>query len=157
MKRFAPALFSSRASSLASSVRRHLGRFTFVGLLSLGLASAVNPAQAQQASPVSVESTDAESIRVRIFNPASQAGGRVQVVRVRNGHVLFDQAYSAAAYAHRFNFRQLPAGRYVLLMHVGPQYYRYSLEVQPNASSQSVVVRHMKARLPRLSLASAGL
>lgn len=156
MKRFAPALFSSRATSLASSVRRHLGRFTFVSLLAFGLAGAASPAQAQQASPVSIESPDAESIRVRIANPASQPG-RIQVMRLRNGHVLFEEAYSSATYGHRFNFSKLPAGRYAVLMNVGARYFRYTLEVQPDASKKSVVVRNVKARLPRLALASAAL
>jgi hypothetical protein len=42
-------------------------------------------------------------------------------------------------------------------MNVGARAFRYTLEVQPDAHRQSVVVRQVKARLPRLALASSGL
>ncbi|MBD2717123.1 hypothetical protein KBK19_18920 [Microvirga sp. STR05] len=146
MRRFSLAVSAAAPRPLTRSV-------ALAGLL-LALAATASPAQAQHASPVSVTSPDAESIRVRI-NQAARQPGRVQVVSLGSGQVLFDEAYDAPAYGHRFNFRTLPAGRYALLLHAASTHYRYTLQVQPGPTGQTVAVRQLKVREPQQLLAGA--
>ncbi|QNH62425.1 hypothetical protein [Hymenobacter sediminicola] len=145
MRRFSLAVSAAATQLLTRSVAS-------AGLL-LGLAAAV-ASPAQHASPVSVTSPDAESIRVRISHAAQQPG-RVQVVSLGSGQVLFDEAYDAPAYGHRFNFRALPAGRYALLLHAAGTHYRYTLQVQHGSAGQAVSVRQLKTRGPQQLLADA--
>jgi hypothetical protein len=133
-------------------------RPTLVALLLLGLSSA--PALAAQpteaTSPVTVQTIDAEHIRVRIDNPAGQPG-RVQVVRLSSGQTLFEEAYTAA-YGHRFSFRDLPRGRYALLMTVGGRQYRYTVQVPGGHPADApVAIRSIKVRLPKTEVATAAL
>lgn len=138
----------NRFSALVSGVApRVLARsFALAGLL---LALAARPAAAQSAGPVTVTSPSAECIRVRIDNAARQPG-RVQVVSLSSGQVLFDETYDAPAYGNRFNFRGLAAGRYALLLYAAGTQYRYILQVRPGLVGQTVAVRHLKARGPQL-------
>ncbi|MCA8832466.1 carboxypeptidase-like regulatory domain-containing protein [Hymenobacter pini] len=126
-----------------------------LALAGVGLAlAAAQPAQAQQASPVTLSSPDPESIRVRIDNATGQPG-RVQVVSLNTGRVLFHETYAGPAYGHRFNFRALPAGRYRLLLQAAGTEYRYTVQVQPGSTGQAVVVRQQKTRGAQLLLADA--
>ena len=148
------SIFSTSPRVLSPS--GHLRRYALLGLLALGLTGAPRWAQAQHTHPVSVESADAESIRVRVKNPAQKAG-QVQVISLRSGKMLYEEAYNTSAYGHRFSFQGMPAGRYALLLKVGARQYRYVLEVQPDATGSAVAVRTVKARMPKLALASVGL
>ncbi|RYU81002.1 hypothetical protein [Hymenobacter persicinus] len=139
-----------------TSTLRFAARTLTLGILLLSGLGTAPRALAQHASPVSVTSVDAESIRVRIDNAAGQPG-RVQVLNLTSGQVLFDEAYSATAYGHRFNFRQLPAGPYALLLRAAGTQYRYTLQVQDGAAGTSVALRTIKARLPKQALAAADL
>lgn len=127
--------------------------FALAGLL-LGLATAARPASAQHAAPITITSPNAESIRIRIDN-ATQQPGRVQVVSLSSGQVLFNETYDAPAYGKRLNFRGLAAGRYALLLYTAGTQYRYTLQVQSGPAGQTVSVRHLKARGPQLLLAGA--
>ncbi|GAB2944290.1 hypothetical protein GCM10027048_06310 [Hymenobacter coalescens] len=137
---------------------RSVVQVSCVALLTLGVHAAASAAPGVPAPqpPVSVQAIDHESVRVRIANPAQQTS-RVQVVRLSSGQVLFDEAHADVAYGHRFNFRHLPAGRYSLLMTVGPQQYRYTMEVQSGGSTPAVAIRSIKVRLPKATAATAAL
>ncbi|SHI39112.1 hypothetical protein SAMN02745146_0739 [Hymenobacter daecheongensis DSM 21074] len=135
---FAPALrFVVRPLALA-------------GLL-LGLAA--RPAQAQQTTPVTVTSADATSIRLRIDNAAHRPG-RVQVLSRRSGQVLFDETFAAPAYGHRFNFRDLAAGRYVLLVQTGGRHYRYTFQTEQNPAGAGITLRMLRTQGPELLAAA---
>ena len=138
------------AARLASATRRLARPFALAALL-LGLAA--RPARAQQHPRLCVTSVDAQSIRVRIDN-ATRLPGRVQVLSLGTGQVLFNEAYCAPAYGHRFSFRDLPAGRYVLLLRTAGTEHRYTLQVQHGAAGAAVTLRTLRARGPRLLLAA---
>lgn len=145
MKRLhiSPAFFLTTPTAAGLAQRtRHVA----LGLLTLAAFLAADPAHAQQPRPlVTVENADAESIRVRVANPTQQPG-RVQIVRLATGTTVFADTYAAAAYGHRFNFRNLSAGRYALLMQVGGEAYRYVLQVDHAAAGRGAMVRTVKAR-----------
>lgn len=151
----------SSASPLAQVID-FSGRFLQFGkraslsaLLGLGLSgAALAGTAAGTPQPVLVQAADQHSIRVRISNPAQQLG-QVQVMRQGSGQRLFSEAYSAAEYGHRFDFRQLSAGRYVLLVMVGPQQYRYVVQVQTTYNQPTVAIRAIKVRLPKTEALAA--
>jgi len=140
-------------ATASAAIIRLFARSLALAGVGLGLAAA-HPAQAQQTASVTISSPDAESIRVRIDNATGQPG-RVQVLSLGSGQVLFNQAYDAPAYGHRFNFRTLPTGRYLLLLHAAGTEYRYTLQVQRGPAGPAVSVHHLKARGPQLLLADA--
>ncbi|RTQ48537.1 hypothetical protein EJV47_16325 [Hymenobacter gummosus] len=131
-------------------MKRLLAPASLLAALAAPLTATAAPAE----PPASVQALDHENIRVRIDNPA-RLSGRVQVVRLSNGQPLFDEAFAAEAYGHRFNFRDLPAGRYALTMTVGAQTYRYTMEVA--AAGQPVAIRTIKVRLPKTAALTAAL
>ncbi|OON71103.1 hypothetical protein [Hymenobacter sp. CRA2] len=154
-------LFTSDSVAAPQPAAAPLARRTVQGGLALLLllgATAARPAQAQPGQPlVTVENADAESIRVRVANPGQQPS-RVQIVRLATRNTVFAETYSAPTYGHRFNFRDLRPGRYALLMNVGPEAYRYVLQVDNNSACRGAVVRTVKARGPKsTSLATASL
>jgi hypothetical protein len=136
-------------------MKRFLAPAFLLATLALPFATqAGTPVETPATQPVSVQALDAQNIRVRIDNPA-QLNGRVQVVRLVNGQTLFDESFAATPYGHRFNFRDLPAGRYALTMTVGAQLYRYTMEVACNG--QPVAIRAIKVRLPKAETLTAAL
>ncbi|TYZ08931.1 hypothetical protein FY528_12005 [Hymenobacter lutimineralis] len=139
-------LFSSPSSARVRSAC--LALFT---LVTLGLTQ---PAQAQQAAPVTLETPTPETLRVRVQNPAQQAGS-VQIVSLRTGQSLFRETYTAPVYANRFDFRNLAGGHYSVVLRLGRDQYRYTVHMQPASATSGVVVRTVKARLPKTVIALA--
>ncbi|MBG8556391.1 cupredoxin domain-containing protein [Hymenobacter guriensis] len=129
-------------------------RYALPRLLALGAFSFPHATQAQQETPVTLETPTAETVRIRIQNPAQQRGS-VQVVSVQTGQLLFKEQYAAPAYGHRFDFRNLAAGRYALVVRVGKDCYRYTVQVAPAAADLPLVVRAVKTRQSKEMLASA--
>jgi hypothetical protein len=151
MKRFlAPAISVAQSFSVPCSILSFGKRLCVSALVSLGLSGVAlaGTHEGTPAAPVQVQSADQHSIRVRISNPAQQPG-QVQVMRQGNGQVLFSEAYAEATYGHRFDFRSLSAGRYVVLITVGPQQYRYVVQVQTINQQPTVAIRAIKVRLPK--------
>ena len=157
MKRFLyPAYSVAQALSAPYSVLlfgKRLCVSALLGLVLTGPALASAP-DGTPVAPVQVQSADEHSIRVRISNPAQQAG-QVQVMRQGNGQVLFKEAYATTAYGHRFDFRNVSAGRYILLITMGPQQYRYVVQVQTTNQQPTVAIRAIKVRLPKAEALAA--
>ncbi|MCB2406466.1 hypothetical protein [Hymenobacter lucidus] len=139
----------ARLASAAPFFSRSLA----LGAVLFGLAGTGQPARAQQASPVSVTSPDAESIRVRIDNVA-QLPGRVQVLNLSSGQMLFDESYTAPAYGKRFSFRNLPAGRYALLLKAAGTQYRYVMQVQAGPVGPVLTLRTIRVQGEQLLTAA---
>jgi hypothetical protein len=131
------------------------GRILLLGALALGGLSLTTPAQAQQpASPVHLTQLNQASLRLRIANP-SQQPSRVEVIHLNTGQPLFTETYKAASYGHRFDFQNLPTGRYALLLKVGSDRYRYTVEVATTAAGSSLAIRELATRQQAPALASA--
>ncbi|TGD77816.1 hypothetical protein [Hymenobacter wooponensis] len=157
MKRFLyPAFPAAQSLSFPYSILLFGKRLCLSAVLGLGLSGAAwaSGPGGTPSAPVHVQAADEHSIRVRINNPTQQPG-KVQVTRQGSGHVLFSEAYAAAAYGHRFDFRNLSAGRYVLLITVGPQQYRYIMQVQTSTQQPTVAIRAIKVRLPKAEALAA--
>lgn len=158
MKRFLyPGLPVAQAFSYPCSILLFGKRLYLSALLGLGLAGAAfarTPEGFPSAAPVQVQTADQHSIRVRISNPAHQ-GGQVQVMCQGSGQLLFKEAYSDTAYGHRFDFRNVSVGRYVLLITVGPQQYRYVVQVRAGHDQPTVAIRTIKVCLPKAETVAA--
>jgi hypothetical protein len=77
------------------------------------------------------------------------------VLRQGSGQLLFSEAYAGAAYGHRFDFRNLSTGRYLLLVTVGAQQYRYVVQLQTIHNQPAVAIRNIKVRLPKTETVAA--
>lgn len=93
------------------------------------LCAGAPSALAQKPGAVSLTWVAPTALRLRIDNPTALAG-RVQVVRLRSGQTLFTETYTAPAYGHRFDFDQVPSGRYLVWMQAGGQVHRCLVQVQ---------------------------
>ena len=130
-------------------------RTAVLSLVAIAGLAAATPAQAQQApSPVRLTQVDHENLRLRIDNPSQQAS-RVEVIHLNTGQPLFTESYADAAYGHRFNFHGLPTGRYAMLLKVGPDRYKYTIQVADGPEGQTVAVAELATRQLTPALASA--
>lgn len=92
------------------------------------------PVQAQSLEevtpqPVGIERVDTFSYLVRISNPALQKA-RLQLVRLSDSKVLYEENSAKATFGQKLNVQSLPDGQYAILVRVGPEQYRYTLQLQ---------------------------
>jgi hypothetical protein len=121
----------------------------------LALATVVSfAAQAQQPQPVQVTQPDAASLRVRIYN----ASARPILLRVENlstGFYLLNQTHRLPAYGTLLKFNTLPSGSYALTLRVGPDSYRYTIQVENKApGTATIAVRETTTRRVESGLAT---
>ncbi|MBD2724202.1 MULTISPECIES: hypothetical protein [Hymenobacter] len=147
-----PAQFATQVSAAAQGARPVLlGAMVLFGL--------ARPAHAQTLAqePVQVSQPDSESLRVRINNPALKTIV-LRVVHLDNGRWVLNESHRVPAYGTRLRFNDLPTGRYAVMMQVGPERYRYTVDVDgktPGAST--IAVRELTTRRVENVVASAGM
>ena len=127
-----------------------------LGMLTLGLAQ---PAHAQTLAdePVRVSQPDNESLRVRIFNPAKKAVV-LRVVHLENGRWVLNETHREPAYGTRLRFNTLPTGHYAVVLRVGDERYRYTVDVDSKTpGAGTIAVRELTTRRVENVLASAAL
>ena len=128
-------------------------RTTVLGLLP-GAAAWSTPALAQEVQAVHTKQADAESLWLTIDNPA-QHRMQVRVVQRSTNACISNEVNHQSSYGCKLNFSKLPAGQYDVVMRVGQERYRYSVEVQ--AQHSTISVREMTKEVAGKSLASASL
>ncbi|WP_046244552.1 hypothetical protein [Hymenobacter terrenus] len=157
----------SRSNFLAAQSSAQVTTLTFrlaAGPVLLGLllaGSFISTAQAQDAplapSSVQVTQLDAASLSVRIHNPAQKAA-RLQVVHLDNGRWILNETHRTAAYGTLLKFDQLPAGSYALVLRVGPDRYRYAVQVESKTpGTATIAVRETASRRTKSGPATASL
>ncbi|UOQ99157.1 hypothetical protein MUN81_06595 [Hymenobacter sp. 5317J-9] len=151
---FCPVQFATRISAATPSAGLVLAGAMV--LLGMGVAQ---PAAAQTLAqePVQVSQPDSESLRVRISNPA-QKSIVLRVVHLDNGRWVLNETHKVPAYGTRLRFNDLPTGRYAVMLQVGPERYRYTVDVdgqKPGAST--IAVRELTTRRVENVVASAGM
>jgi hypothetical protein len=120
-------------------------------LLSLAALCLAEPVFAQRAEetspqPVGIERVDTFRYLVRISNPALQKA-RLQLVRLSDSVVLYEENSASATFGQQLNVQSLPDGQYAIVVRVGPEQYRYTLQLQTEThrttdlSTASVVLR----------------
>lgn len=125
-----------------------------LGLMGLGLA---RPAHAQTPAPASVQVTqpDGESLRVRISNPTQKAF-TLRVVHLSNGRWVLNETHQEPAYGTRLRFNDLPTGRYAVVLRLGEEHYRYTVDVDGKTpGAATIAVRELTSRRMENVLASA--
>jgi hypothetical protein len=103
----------------------------------VALCAGATSARAQKHGAISLTQVAPASLRLRLDNPTALAG-RVQVVRLCNGQTLFTEPYSGPAYGHRFDFDQVPSGRYLVQIQAGGQVHRCLVRVQTRDQGSSI-------------------
>jgi len=138
----ASAIFSQRAMRLAA-----LGLVAGFGI------AAGSPAQAQQLQPVQTKA-DAENLMMTIENPTQQRL-QVQVMQLNNSTCLSNEVNHQVSYGCKLNFAKLPAGEYAVLLRVGRERYRYSVQVK--AQNATISVRDLNNQATDKAVVSAAL
>ena len=127
-------------------------RFLILGMAVFGVARV----QAQQPQlPVQLTQPDASSLRLRFENPA-QLPARLQVVHLDNDNVGLNQIHREPAYGTRLKFDTLPAGRYAVLLRLGRDRYRYTVQVQARPQGPTLTIVETTTHRVETVLASAG-
>lgn len=111
------------------------------------LCAGATSAQAQKPRAISLTQVAPASLRLRLDNPTALAGC-VQVVRLCNGQTLFSEPYSGPAYGRRFDFDQVPSGRYLVQMQAGDQVHRCLVRVQTR--DQGSFIQRIKLTSPTM-------
>lgn len=128
----------------------HTLRPGFLGLFAL-LGTA---AHAQQPAAVQVTQPDAVSLRLRLDNPTQQPA-RLQVIHLNNDNVVLNETHREAAYGTRLMFDTLPSGRYAVVLRLGRDDYRYTVQVQARPTGSTISVRDLTTHRLDNVLASA--
>jgi hypothetical protein len=132
-------------------------RPALLGLVALAGTAANSPAQAQQTEPVYVTQPDAHSLRVRINNP-SQKAAVLRVVDLTKGNTILSEIHREPAYGTRLKFNTLPSGRYAVILSVGPNRYRYNVQVETKKlGGTTIAVRETMSRRVESGLVTASL
>ena len=113
----------------------------------VALCAGATSAWAQTSGAISLTQVAPTALRLRIENPTALAG-RVQVVRLRGGQTLFAETYTVPAYGHRFDFSQVPSGRYLVWMQAGGTVHRCLVRVQTRGQGSSI--RRIKLTSPTM-------
>lgn len=142
---FHPHLFSLVTMNLTAHLRPAF----------LALTATVSfAAQAQQPQPVQVTQPDAASLRVRVFNATTKPIW-MRVENLNTGFYILNQTHNTPAYGTLLKFNTLPSGRYALTLRVGPDRYRYTIQVENNApGAATIAVRETTTRRVESGLAA---
>ena len=95
------------------------------------------PARAQAPGGIHLTQVAPAALRLRLENPTGLAGS-VQVVRLGSGQPLFTETYAGPAYGHRFDFRHVPSGRYLMWIQAGGIMHRCLVRVQTQGRGSSI-------------------
>ncbi|GAB3850891.1 hypothetical protein GCM10028822_16860 [Hymenobacter terrigena] len=95
-------------------------------------------AQAQPSQPVQVTQPDAASLRVRIYNAFSRPIS-MRVENLSTATYILDETHRLPAYGTLLKFNTLPSGRYALTLRVGPDRYRYTIQVENKAPGAATI------------------
>ncbi|RAK62673.1 hypothetical protein [Hymenobacter edaphi] len=110
-------------------------------LLAAGLSFGASlPAPAQTSSrpqPVCIDQVGPFTYLVRVSNP-TRLQGEVQLVKMSNNKVLYQQYSRGTVFGNRLNVQELADGQYAFLVKVGKQTYNYTLDIH---SSRDRVAR----------------
>ncbi len=111
----------------------------------LALCAGTTSARSQTSGAISLTQVAPTALRLRIENPTAWAGS-VQVVRLHTGQTLFTETYPGPAYGHRFDFDQVPSGRYLMRLQAGGNVYRCLVRVQTRDQGSSIRVNKLTSR-----------
>ncbi|WP_139922801.1 hypothetical protein [Hymenobacter sp. DG01] len=111
-------------------------------------------ARAQTSGAISLAQVAPAALRLRIENPSAWAGS-VQVVRLSSGQTLFTETYTVPAYGHRFDFSQVPSGRYLVWVQAGGTVHRCLVRVR--TWNQGSSIRRIKLIYPTMPVFSSGV
>ncbi|WP_460503341.1 hypothetical protein [Hymenobacter agri] len=81
---------------------------------------------------------DASSLRLRFDNP-TQRPAYLTVTNLNLGQAILSETHREAAYGTRLKFDQLSAGAYAVLLRVGRNRYRYTVQVAADAAGQPTI------------------
>lgn len=69
-------------------------------------------------------------------------------MRLNSGQTLFTETYTVPAYGHRFDFNQVPSGRYLVRMQAGGNVHRCLVRVR--TGDQGTSIRRIKLTFPTM-------
>ena len=126
-------------------------RAIIFGVFALGTATA----HAQHPQPVQLTQPDASSLRLRFENPTRQPA-RLQVLNLTTDNLLLNETHREPAYGTRLKFDTLPAGRYTVLLRLGRDRYRYTVQVQARPQGNALTLLETTTHRVEPMLAVAG-
>jgi hypothetical protein len=147
------AFTTIRTAQASATLSQRSFRLTVLGLVAgLGLAAS-SSAQAQQLQPVQTK-INAESLMMTVENPTQQRV-QVKVMQLSSSTCLSNVVNHDASYGTKLCFAKLPAGEYAVMLRVGREQYRYSVQVQ--AQNSTISVRELSNQATDKAVASASL
>jgi hypothetical protein len=109
-----------------------LGLFAVLGTPVAALAQAPQP-------PVQLTQPAAASLRLRFDNPTLRPA-RLQVLSLTTDNLLLSETHREPAYGVRLDFDTLPTGRYEVSLRLGPDRYRYTVQVQARPQGPALTI-----------------
>ncbi|MBF9143649.1 hypothetical protein [Hymenobacter properus] len=116
------------------------------GLAVLGTAGA---ALAQDAPSVKAKQADGQALWLTVENP-KQDRMRLDVVCLTHDTCLMTETNRKPSYGSQLNFRDVPAGKYAVMLRVGREHYRYNVEVRKGQETTISVPELTPAQTPEV-------
>ncbi|GAB3870578.1 hypothetical protein GCM10028824_19370 [Hymenobacter segetis] len=113
----------------------------------LAIVGSAGTALAQSAPAVKAKQADAQALWLTVENPAQQRL-QMQVVSLDNSTCLVNEVNHLTSYGSKLNFKGMPAGQYAVLLRVGRERFRYSVDVQGKAQTTISVRELTPAKSP---------
>lgn len=135
---------------------QHLASASFLRALLLGglaVLGTAGAALAQNAPSVKAKQADSQALWLTVENP-NQERMQLKVVSLAQHAALVNETNRHASYGSQLNFEGVPAGQYAVLLRVGRERYRYSVDVKADAQT-SISVRELTAAKTSEMVASA--
>ena len=134
---------SNQSQATATTFNRL--RALLLGALLMGSTGA---AMAQGTPSIKAKQSDAQSLSFTLENPAQQRI-EMQVVSLGTKRCVLREVNHNLSYGCKLNFRDLAAGEYAVLLRVGQERYRYTVQVQAPTQPQTTI------SVPELTAAAA--
>ena len=128
-------------STIKSAVAQAFASRRALLLSGVALLASIGAAQAQSAPVVTAKQGDAQGLWLTVENPTQQRM-QMQVMSLAHNVCLVNEVNRRASYGSKLNFKGVPAGQYAVLLRVGQERYRYSVDVQ-NQAQTTISVREL--------------
>jgi hypothetical protein len=144
---------TTSAQALALTAPKATSIFRTALLAGFAVLGSMGAALAQEGPSVKAKQADDQSLAFTVENPAQQQM-RVRVMSLNTNRDVINEVNHQSSYGCKLNFAGMPAGKYAVMLKVGDQSYRYTVQVAKAQTTISVAELTDTPSMPGVASAS---
>jgi hypothetical protein len=129
-------LFTTPAQALAATAPKAAFIIRTALLAGFAVLGSLGAAMAHGGPSVKAKQADGKSLAFTVENPDQQKV-QVRVMSLNTKRDIMNEVNRQSSYGCKLNFEGMPTGTYAVMLRVGDQSYRYTVQVQ--AASQTTI------------------